>query len=318
MSSSVLALEADQLSKVFHPHGKHPVTALNGLTFAVPRGEIFGLLGPNGAGKTTFLRIATTLIRPTGGTLRIFGADPVTDELAVRRQICAVLQENAVEVFLSVEDNLRTYARFHSIAQNDLDKKIDGALDLFGLHEHRKVRAIDLSGGLKRRVQVAKVFMTDRPLVFLDEATTGMDAINKRATLDALREEATRGRTIVLTTHILEEAEELCNRIAIIDRGRCVAIGDTTTIKALGAPVTQIHVTFDSVPDNADERLASLGAREWKRNGATIDIALDRTRMSPLHVLATLESFGQVVNLEVSSGTLEDALLRVLAKEDRP
>ena len=154
------------------------------------------------------------------------GLDVVRRSLEVRSSICVVLQENAVEVFLSVEDNLRTYARFHSIPRGGDPRRSGRVMEQFGLGEHRKQKVIDLSGGLKRRVQVAKVFMVDKPVVFLDEATTGMDPINKRATLDAIRDQARQGRTIVLTTHILQEAEELCDRIAIIDRGSVVALGD--------------------------------------------------------------------------------------------
>jgi ABC-2 type transport system ATP-binding protein len=318
MLSSPPAIEVQNLVKVYNPGGPLPVRALDDLSFSVSRGEIFGLLGPNGAGKTTLLRILTTLIRQTSGLVRVFGFDPSKDDLAVRRHICAVLQENAVELYLSVEDNLRTYARFHAIPREEVGRRIDRVVDLFGLDEFRRQRAIDLSGGMKRRVQVAKVFMVDRPLVFLDEATTGMDAINKRATLDALHEQVRLGRTIVLTTHMLEEAEELCDRVAIINHGRVIASGDTAVVKTLGSPPTEIRATFDNLPEDADLRLAALPLRSWKRYGTTVELTLDRAEVSPFDVLSMIAVFGNPVTLEVNSGSLEDALIHLLERQAGP
>ena len=186
-----IPIETRDLVKIYRSRrGAAPVRALDGLTLEVQQGEIVGLLGRNGAGKTTLLRILTTLTRPTGGAAFIQGMNVETESERVRQAICAVLQENAVEIFLSVTDNLATYARFHSIPRLEVRGRIERALELFGLTDVRHQKVIDLSGGLKRRVQVAKVFMVDRPVVFLDEATTGMDPINKRVTIEAIRSEA--------------------------------------------------------------------------------------------------------------------------------
>ena len=212
------AIQARGLVKVYHARRSHPVRALDRIDLAVGRGEIFGLLGRNGAGKTTLLRILTTLIRPTEGAVSILGLDVTRHPYEVRTRICAVLQEQAVEVFLSVQDNLETFARFHGLSRAQTRARIGRAVEQFGLEEYRRQKVIDLSGGAKRRVQVAKAFMVDTPVVFLDEPTTGMDPITKRATLDAIREQAEAGRTVFLTTHILQEAEELCSTIALIDR----------------------------------------------------------------------------------------------------
>jgi ABC-2 type transport system ATP-binding protein len=312
MTPASPAIAVEHLVKVYRPRGNKPVRALDDLSFSVPKGEIFGLLGPNGAGKTTLLRILTTLVRPTSGRVQVFGFDPEVNDLEVRRQICAVLQENAVELYLSVEDNFRTYARFHGVPGNEVERKIDHVVDLFGLREYRSQRAIDLSGGMKRRVQVAKVFIVDRPLVFLDEATTGMDAINKRATLDALHEQVSLGRTIVLTTHILEEAEELCDRIAIIDHGRLVTLGDTAIVKSVGSSRTEIRLTFERLPADADARIAALPLAAWERHGATVEATVDRATVSPFEILQAFSEFGPVTAMEVTSGSLEDALLRLL------
>ncbi|MEK9138933.1 MAG: ATP-binding cassette domain-containing protein, partial [Bacteroidota bacterium] len=149
-------------------------------------------------------------------------------------------------------------------------------------------KLIDLSGGLKRRVQVAKVFMVDKPLVFLDEATTGMDPINKRATLEAIREQARKGRTIFLTTHILQEAEELCDSVAIIEKGKCVASGDLHTIKALIERVFDISITFTQLTEGIVQELERLSVLKLTRNKNTVEMSVKGD------VFAALEALGAI------------------------
>jgi ABC-2 type transport system ATP-binding protein len=227
------AIRVEALRKVFQRRGASPVVALDGLSFSVPQGHIFGLLGPNGAGKTTTLRILTTLIRATAGTAEVAGIDVSRDPLSVRRRIVVVTQESAAEIFLSVRDNLLTFARFHGLTGPDLRRRVDGVMEKFGLTAEAGRKAMDLSGGFRRRIQVAKAMLVDTPVVFLDEFSTGMDPILKRSVMDLFRQEARRGRTIVLTTQILSEAEALCDDILIINHGREIARGDVATIKAL-------------------------------------------------------------------------------------
>jgi ABC-type multidrug transport system ATPase subunit len=229
------AIQVNALRKVFHRRGAPAVTALDRLSFSVPQGHIFGLLGPNGAGKTTTLRILTTLIRPTSGEATVAGIDVVGDPLGVRRRIVVVTQESAAEIFLSVRDNLLTFARFHGLSGPSLRARVDEVMEMFALTSEANRKAMDLSGGFRRRIQVAKAMLVDTPVVFLDEFSTGMDPILKRSVMDLLREEARRGRTIVLTTQILSEAEALCDDILIINHGREIVRGDVATIKALSA-----------------------------------------------------------------------------------
>ena len=229
------AIRVEGLRKVFRPRSRAPVNALDGLSFSVRRGHIFGLLGPNGAGKTTTLRILTTLIRPTAGSAEVAGLDVVRDPLGVRRAIVVVTQDSAAEIFLSVRDNLLTFARFHGLHGPSLRARVDDVMDKFALSAEASRKAMDLSGGFRRRIQVAKAMLVDTPIVFLDEFSTGMDPILKRSVMDLLREEARRGRTIVLTTQILSEAESLCDDILIINHGREIARGNVATIKALSA-----------------------------------------------------------------------------------
>jgi ABC-2 type transport system ATP-binding protein len=315
MTYSGPAIHVEDLVKVYRENTPHPVRALDGLSVTVDQGQIYGLLGQNGAGKTTLLRILTTLVRPTSGNVRLLGLDVGRQGYEVRKHICAVLQENAVEIYLSVEDNLHTYARFHSIPRSEISRRIASAIEQFGLGGHRKQKVIDLSGGLKRRVQVAKVFMVDKPVVFLDEATTGMDPINKRATLDAIREQARRGRTIFLTTHMLEEAEELCDVIAIIDRGRRVALGSPHEIKMLGSRVVEIRITYEALDDTALSGLHRFPLMRMKRTGGMLELAVHAGDVSPFDVLSVLGGMGRVLNLEVSGGTLEDAFIELLGPQ---
>lgn len=304
------AIEVRDLVKIYRSRSRGPVRALNGLSLSVRRGEIFGLLGPNGAGKSTLLRVLTTLIRPSGGTASILGEDVVASPLAVRRNICVVLQENAVELYLSVEDNLRTYARFHGISGSQVTQRMDGVLQQFGLVEYRNQKVIDLSGGLKRRIQVAKVFMVDKPVVFLDEATTGMDPINKRTTLSAIRQQAQRGRTILLTTHLLEEAEELCDSIAIINRGTVVTSGDVQTVKNLSSRVFDVSITFDSISDRLGELLNGIESLTISNN--TVSLSLRSEDFHTLGRIAELARNQRVVHFEANSASLEDVFFELV------
>ena len=200
------SIEVVDLKKIYSRRGRQPVRAVDGLSFAVKPGSIFGLLGPNGAGKTTTLRILTTLARPTAGTARVGGFDVVRDALRVRERIAVVIQESAAELFLTVRDNLTTFARFHGLKGEEIGRRADRVIGQLGLDGEVARKVMDLSGGFRRRVQVAKVFMVDTPIVFLDEFSTGMDPLLKRSVMALLRESAENGRTIVLTTQILHEA----------------------------------------------------------------------------------------------------------------
>jgi ABC-2 type transport system ATP-binding protein len=316
MTNTSLAIAADALVKVYREKSNSPVRALDGLSFEVKPGEVFGLLGRNGAGKTTLLRILTTLVEPTSGRVSVMGHDVRKEPYQVRKNICAVLQENAVELYLSVVDNLATYARFHRIPKEQAQPRIEAAIKRFGLEEFRDQKVIDMSGGTKRRVQVAKVFLVDSPLMFLDEPTTGMDPFTKRTTLDALREEAARGRTVFLTTHILQEAEELCDRIAIIDHGRIVAQGDLRTIKSLASDVVDVSLTFGEVTDTLLEELSRLPLLRLVRQHNTFDFSLGGRERSALDIITHLAASYPIMEVEIRGATLEDAFLELLGKED--
>lgn len=312
---SNFALEVDNLTKVYERHGQSPVRAVDGISFSVPRGEIFGLLGPNGAGKTTLLKVLATLLRPSSGAARIQGFDVVARPLEVRRQISMVLQETAGELFLSVRDNLLTFARFHGLHAAEARRRADIVMEKFQISSYADQKVQDLSGGSRRRVQVSKVFMVETPVVFLDEFSTGMDPILKRAVMGYLREESAKGRTIVLTTQILNEAEELCDDILIMNRGRQVARGDLNALKLLSAGVYEIVLTFDRLPETIAEDVARLAPLRSHIDDNTVEIALKVEEAQVLDIVGALSKKGRVLRVEVSGASLEDIFVELTKEE---
>ena len=308
------AIRVRNLVKLYNRRGQPTVRAVDNLTFDVARGSIFGLLGPNGAGKTTLLRVLSTLARPTSGSASVLGHDVVSAPLEVRRRISVVIQETAVELFLSVRDNLVTFARFHGLRGAEIRTRAERVLEDFGLtsEAHRKV--MDLSGGFKRRVQVAKIFMVETPVVFLDEFSTGMDPILKRSVMEKLRREASGGRTIVLTTQILGEVEELCDDILILNRGRQAARGDLHTLKLLSQGVYDVAVTFDRLPPGIEEELAARHPIRLSITHNTVEMTLKEDDGGILAVVGALARRGRVLRLEVGGASLEDIFVE-LTKE---
>ena len=309
-----IALEVENLVKVYHPRRQAPVRAVDGMSFGVARGTIFGLLGPNGAGKPSILKVLSTLGRPTGGRARLLGFDVVAQPLEVRRRISMVLQETAVEMFLSVRDNLLSFARFHAIDRNLARQRAAVVLERFHLAADADRKVQDLSGGQRRRVQVAKVFMVTTPVLFLDEFSTGMDPILKRSVMGYLREEARQGRTIVLTTQILSEAEELCDDILIMNKGRQVARGDLHALKLLSEGVYEVVMTFDELPALIEGELARLAPLRMKINQNTIELALKAEEARVLELVTELARNRRVLRVEISGASLEDIFVE-LTKE---
>ena len=315
MSESAIGVR--NLTKVFSRRGQPDVRALDGVTFDVRPGAIFGLLGPNGAGKTTLIRILSTLARPTSGSASVFGHDVVAEPLTVRRRISVVVQENAADMLLSVRDNLDTFARFHGVRGREAAARIARVIDEFGLSSdaHRKV--MDLSGGFRRRVQVAKVFLIDTPIVFLDEFSTGMDPILKRGVMDKLRRAAVSGRTIVLTTQILGEAEELCDDILILNRGREAARGDVHTLKLRSQGVYDLSITFDEMPPDIEAEVARRQPLRMAVTGNTLQVTVREDEQGVLALAGSLADHGRALRIEVGGASLEDVFVE-LTKEGQP
>jgi ABC-2 type transport system ATP-binding protein len=312
------AIEVEHLVKLFRRRGAPPVRAVDGLTFSVNAGSIFGLLGPNGAGKTTTLRVLTTLIRPTGGRARVAGFDVAESPLEVRRRIAVVIQEHAADLFLTARDNLIAFGRFHGLGGAALRDRVDRVLEQFGLADQAARKVMDLSGGFKRRVQVAKVFLVDTPIAFLDEFSTGMDPLLKRSVMASLVEEARRGRTIVLTTQVLSEAEALCDDILIVNRGRQVARGDVHGLKLLSRNVYEVAITFDTPPPGIEEAAAALRPVRLALSGTTLKVAFKEPASEVLAQVAGLAARGEVRRVEVGGASLEDVFVELTGDRRNP
>ncbi|MGY5142879.1 MAG: ABC transporter ATP-binding protein [Candidatus Nitrosopumilus sp. bin_32a] len=218
------------------------VKAVDDLVLSVKSGQVFGFLGPNGAGKSTTIKLLTTLIPPSSGSLTILGVDAVAEPLKIRHKIGVVLQQPSYEPTLSVEKSLEKYGMMWNVPKIERKKRMEQLLDDFDLVEIRKKRNEDLSIGQRRRVQVAREFMHDMELLFLDEPTVGLDPSARRKLLDYLKNKVKTGLTIFYTTHILSEAEYLCDQIAIIDKGKIVTVDSPDALKNRFGKVKTIKI----------------------------------------------------------------------------
>jgi len=221
-----LAVEVNDLVKRYGEKA-----AVDGVTFDAKRGEVFGFLGPNGAGKTTTIKVLTTLLHPTSGRASVLGHDVRTEGKRIRERIGVVQQQDSFDQGLKTEKSMDIYGLVWDVPPQKRRERIDELIDRFGMSEFRKTPTLDLSAGQRRRLQVAREFVHDMDLLFLDEPTIGLDAIVRRNVLDYLRSKVKGGLSIFFTTHILEEAEYLCDRIAIINEGKIVAIDTPQNLK---------------------------------------------------------------------------------------
>ena len=296
----------------------HRRFALDGVGFSIRRGEVFGLLGRNGAGKSTLIKAMTTLIHPTSGTLRVLGMDPVRSGQKIRERIGVVQQAESFD-FTTVQGNLDVYGVLWGIPKPERVARRERLVEQFGLGEMRKRRAFDLSGGQKRRVQVAREFMHDMEILFLDEPTVGLDVIMRRQLLDSVRAQVRQGLTVVFTTHNLEEADYLCDRVAVIDEGRILVMDEVENLKRLYGGKKTVDLTVAN--GDAPRYYAAL-------TNALGDSASVRTRLSsavlltddPKQTLATIVDLAQRMGtqiewLNVRMNTLEDVFLRSVRHE---
>lgn len=284
--------------------------ALAGVSFHVGQGELFAVLGPNGGGKSTLFRILATLLPPSAGTARIHGFDVRTKPHEVRRRIGVVFQHASVDGKLTVEENLRYHGRLHGLSGRSLAERVDAAIERFGLAERRDELVERLSGGLARRVELAKGLLPRPSVLLLDEPSTGLDPGARRELvqyLHALREEA--GMTIVVTTHYLEEAER-CDRVAVIDRGRLVALDAPAALMAMvGGDVVVVQPA--DVEALRDKVRARFGIEGTLVNGT---LRLEHARGHEL-VRDLVEAFpDDVHSITFGKPTLEDVFVRLTGR----
>jgi ABC-2 type transport system ATP-binding protein len=253
---SAAAVEVVELVKRY---ARSPVNAVDGISFAVGAGEVFGLLGPNGAGKTTTVGILTTRVRPTGGHALIGGVDVVREPVAARRQLAVVPQRSNLDRSLSIRDNLVFHAAYHGVPPAERAARADELLEQFGLLERARERPDFFSGGQSQRVMIARALMHAPRVLFLDEPTTGLDPAARLFVWDRLRELRDRGVTLVLTTHDMDEAASLSDRVGIMDHGRLLAL-DTPQglMRSMSGEATLELATDGAVGDAAADALAEL------------------------------------------------------------
>jgi ABC-2 type transport system ATP-binding protein len=237
----------ERLRKVY-PGG---IEAVKDLTLKIKRGEFFGLLGPNGAGKTTTIGVIAGLVQPTSGRVLVRGLDAVREYRRVHRLVGVMPQEEALDSwFLNVREILIYNAGYFGIAPREAKRRADELLKRFDLWEKRKSQVNELSGGMKRRLMLAKALIHDPEILILDEPTAGADVALRRQLWELMRELNSQGKTILLTTHYLEEAEELCERVAILDRGELIAVGPPEELtRRVGQDVVEIELDASRWPE---------------------------------------------------------------------
>jgi lipooligosaccharide transport system ATP-binding protein len=230
--------------------------AVDGLDLDVPGGLCFGLLGPNGAGKTTTLRMVYGVTRPTAGQIHVFGIDVSRDPRAVRSRLGVTLQENALIEVLSPEENLRVFGRYHLIREPELSRRVDELIDLLELRSHAGVPVKALSGGFQRRLAIALSMMNRPELLILDEPTTGLDPAVRQALWSLIRRLRSGGTTVLLTTHYMDEAERLCDHVAIVSEGRVIAQGAPR--KLIETHLSREAVELDCSPEEEAKFLEGI------------------------------------------------------------
>jgi ABC-2 type transport system ATP-binding protein len=301
------AIEVEKIVKRFGEF-----TAVNGISFAVEAGEIFGLLGPNGAGKSTLIRMLTTLLPPTSGTARVGGFDIVARADAVRCTIGVIPQAMTSDLELTVRENLLIHAKLYGVGREKRKRLIAELLEAVELTKWADTPVKNLSGGMRRRAEIARGLVHEPRIFFLDEPTTGLDPVSRTAVWEMLaRIKSRRDLTVLLTTHYMDEADKLCNRIAIVDHGELVALDAPMTLKASIPGKNVLEVSFGSAPADWPERLRALPGVE---NVVTRDhvVRLASTN-GPATTLALMEAAKRagvaVQSLSVQSTSLDDVFV---------
>jgi daunorubicin resistance ABC transporter ATP-binding subunit len=319
--AELAAIGTEGLRKTYKS-SRGDVEAVRGIDLNVPQGEFFGLLGPNGAGKSTTIGMLTTLIAPTGGRAWVAGHDVVKNPVAVKRRIGVVTQNNTLDMQLTVQENLEFRSRFFGLSLGAASKRAVQLIDAFGLADRRKAMADQLSGGQARRLMIARALVHQPDVLFLDEPTAGLDPQTRVNLWDILQVLHDQGQTILLTTHYMEEAEALCDRVAVVDHGKILAEGSVDELLADSGAQTIVTVRYkEPVPDGLAER-AGLA----ERPGVTkVEADGDQLRVfsaDPEGLLGDLVSIGAANGLHVRDASeakpsLETAFLALTGREYR-
>ena len=303
MAAAVLA---SQLARTF----KGDVTAVAGVDLEVSAGEIYGFLGPNGAGKSTMVRMLTTLLRPTSGRAEVAGHDVADEAGAVRRQIGVALQDAAIDPYMTGRELLRLQGVMHGLTRGDGAARGEELLGRVDLVEAADRRIGTYSGGMKRRLDLALALVHEPRVLFLDEPTTGLDPISRRTLWEEVRRLNDEGTTVFLTTQYLEEADQLADRVGIIDEGRLVAEGTPAALKAqIGNPTLTVALADVARADDAAAALGPLGAR-LPAAGGSVAVRLADARGGLPEAVRRLDAAGVAAEgLELTQPSLDDVFL---------
>ncbi|MDV3244158.1 MAG: ABC transporter ATP-binding protein [Nitrososphaerales archaeon] len=292
--------------------------ALDGISFSIKTGELFGLIGPNGAGKTTTIKILTTLLTPTSGTARVLGMDVTKDVYEIRRRIGIVYGgERGLYNRVSAMDNLRYFADLYGVQPDVAAKRIPQLLELVGLRERAVEKVEKYSRGMKQRLHVAKALVHDPEMLFLDEPTIGLDPAGARDIRRMVRDMRDQGKTILLTTHYMFEAEELCERIGVISKGKIVALDTPSALKSMVRDISVIELRTYGATEQYVEDLKTLPnvvrvvadlASEMQMIRVQTPLGAD---LLPL-VVSKLPEGAKIIDRTIKEPTLEDAYLRLV------
>ena len=294
------------------------INAVDDIDLSVNYGKIFGFLGPNGAGKTTTIKLLTTLILPTAGTMKILGIDAIRSPLEVRKKIGVVLQQPSYEPTLSVEKSLEKYGMMWNVERKLRQDRVEELLSAFDLAEIRNIKNDELSIGQRRRVQVAREFMHDMNLLFLDEPTVGLDPSARRGLLDFIKDKAKDGLTVFFTTHLLNEAEYICDEVAIINRGKIIAIDTPEELKNKFGREKTIKIHLETVRKDLFDLLIGIKDYELDFNtGTNITIRSNDSEEVLLKILQILTANNIVIeDLSAIPRSLEEIFLSVVNKSN--
>jgi ABC-2 type transport system ATP-binding protein len=311
----VLDVEVDGLTKRFGDF-----CAVDQLTFSVKHGEVFGLLGPNGAGKSTLIRMLTTLVPPTAGHARVNGFDVTGSPNEVRRSIGVIPQAMTTDLDLSAEENMSIFAKLYGLSRAQRREAIGSLLEAVDLAQWADKPVKNFSGGMRRRLEIARGLVHEPRIFFLDEPTTGLDPVSRVSVwemLDKLRTE--RDLTVILTTHYMEEADKLCDRIAIVDHGKLVALDSPLKLKASIPGKNVLEVSFAEVPAEWPDALAALpDVADVKAEDKVFRLS---SHNGPRTTVALMDAARQagvaVTSLPVQSTTLDDVFVHYTGRQLR-
>jgi len=312
-------IDVRNLVKVYEPD----VRAVDGISFHVKRGEVFGFLGPNGAGKTTTIKVLTTLIRRTAGTAKVDGINVDADPAAIRKIIGYAAQEVGIDDDLTGRENLRLQARLYHTPKPHAEERIAGLLKAVDLEEAADRRAGTYSGGMRKRLDLSMALIPRPKLLFLDEPTTGLDPQNRAAVWDYIRRLNEAGTTIFLTTQYMDEADRLANRLCIVDHGKIMAEGTPASLKAeIGADVVALSFKENGGPDARSAAKAALlsipGIQEVQNvDGGIAVYAKDAPSLVPQIVLALNDARVEVAELTLTHPTLDDVFMKYTGRKMR-